>query len=279
MEQETPQPETPNIPKKLVSVSEITAYMFCPRKLWLQKVKGIREPPSKEMILGGMKHKSLELFTNYEKEFITQIPKDLPKSELDQAYHELMRKCAIKAYQSNRNVAEKFDIILTTFLAEFLPTTEREIAIRIPPLLEAMKSYIGLELWNNLKPKYKSEVSIESEDLGIKGRIDRVEFSDSILFSEDIIPYEIKTREQEKIWDSDKIQLAAYALLLENRFRKKIPMGIIELRHSKKQIEITEELKAQVLEIADKVRNLQGEMPSSFSKCQSCKLKQDCLDN
>ena len=258
------------MPKEIISVSDITSYLFCPRKLWLSRVKGIREPPNREMILGRIKHKALELFSLIEQEFILFISSPMNKEELIEEYKNLIRQSAIKAYEMNADIAEKFSLNLTTFLAEFLPSTENEINLRIKPLLEAMKLYSGREIWEHLTPKYKVEFSLISESLGIKGRIDRVSFSN------EIIPFEIKTRVKERIYDTDKIQLAAYALLLEDRYKTKIAKGIVEMKTKKQEIILDDDLKSQVLELAEKVRNIQPEFPSSFSKCQSCGLKEEC---
>lgn len=257
--------------KQIVSVSDITAYLYCPRKLWFAKVKGIREPPNRAMILGRIKHRALELFNILEKDFIINISNPLEKEEIESIYKEIMRQAALQAFQENADIAERFSLFVTTFLAEFLPLTENEIKIRIPPLMQAMKFYSGREIWENLSPKYKVELALLSEELGIKGRIDRVSFAENIL------PFELKTRGKEEVYKGDKIQLAAYALLLEDKYKTPINIGIIEAGNKKQEIQLTEELKKEVLEIAEKVRNLQEEFPSSFSKCEKCSLREECF--
>lgn len=258
--------------KEIISVTDITAFMFCPRKLWLQKIKGIKVEPTEKMILGRIKHKALEIFNDLEKNFILSINFPLTEIHAKEKYSKLMEESATQAFNLNIYSAKDFSITLKSFLDEFLPNTKNEISVRIPPLLEAMKKFQGREIWENLTPKYQAELSLLSEKFAIKGRVDRV------LFAEKIIPFEIKTRIKEKIFDSDKIQLAAYSLLLEDNFNKKIKKGIIEMKNKKIEIEITDELKNKVLEIAEKVRNIQGEFPSSFSKCQSCNLKEICSE-
>lgn len=257
--------------KQIISVSDITAYLFCPRKLWLAKVKGIREPPNSKMILGRIKHRALELFNMIERDFIININRKMEKKEIEEIYKEIMREAAIRAFQENAEMAKRFNINVTTFLAEFLPSTENEIKIRIPPLLKAINFYSGREIWENLTPKYKVELSLLSEELGIKGRADRVAFSETIL------PYEIKTRGKEEVYKSDKIQLAAYALLLEDKYKKPIEKGIVEMKNKKEEIILDKTLKDEVLMIAEKVRNLQEEFPSSFSKCENCFFKEECF--
>ncbi len=259
--------------KKLVNITEITQYLYCPRKLWLKKVKGIREKPNKVMINGMIKHKALELFNINEKNFILSINSELNKEQLQEKYESLMKTSSIKAYQSYYNIASKFKINLTTFLAEFLPTTKKEVQIRIEPVLRYMKKgFFGEQLWENLKPKYKAELSIISDKFGLKGRIDRVEFSDNL------IPYEVKTRSKDIVYESDKLQLAGYALLLQDKFNQEIKKGILETKKNRKEIDLDEELKNKVLDIAEKIRNLMKEpsLPSNFNKCKYCSLTEYC---
>ena len=123
----------------------------------------------------------------------------------------------------------------------------------------------------NLSPKYLSELSIESEDLGLKGRIDRVK-----IYSE-IIPYEIKTRAE--VYEGDRIQLAGYALLLESKFNQKIEKGVVETETSNQEVALTQELKERVLEIAEEIRNFEKnepEFPANFQKCQKCVFNKEC---
>ena len=257
--------------KQIISVSDITAYLYCPRKLWLAKIKGIREPPNRAMILGKIKHRALELFNLLEKDFIITISRKLEEKEIEETYKEIMRTSALQAFQENADMAERLSLYVTTFLAEFLPLTENEIKLRILPLLQAMKLYSGREIWENLTPKYKVELALLSEELGIKGRIDRVSFTENIL------PFELKTRGKDDVYKSDKIQLAAYALLLEEKYKQPVKIGIVEAGNKKQEIELTEELRNEVLEIAEKVRNLKEEFPSNFSRCKNCSLKDECF--
>jgi len=107
--------------------------------------------------------------------------------------------------------------------------------------------------------------------LGLRGRIDRVKIDEGIF------PYEIKTRE--KVYESDKIQLAGYALLLEQEFSRKVEKGIVEFLGKQEEVLLDETLKNKVLEIADKIRNLKEDTAftsSNFSKCEKCEMRESC---
>ncbi len=180
------------------------------------------------------------------------------------SFYEIIRK--------NYSLLDSFRINKEEFFSKIMRDARREVSLRVDAVKTALeKGFLGKQLWENLSPKYITELSISSEKLGIKGRVDRIEVA------EEIIPYELKTRNE--IYEQDKLQLASYALLLEEEFGKPINLGVVEVLGKSQKIQITPELKGEVLRIADIIRNFKEipEMPSSFSKCNNCRIKEDCL--
>lgn len=131
-------------------------------------------------------------------------------------------------------------------------------------------------MWENLSPKYFSEYRLESEALGLKGRVDRFSLEKTPKLK--IIPFEIKNRGGE-IYHEDEVQITAYTMLLEDKFKVPIKTALIESGKIKHKIEINTETKKQVLEIAEKIRNLKTTpppIPSNFNKCRYCGLSEFC---
>jgi CRISPR/Cas system-associated exonuclease Cas4 (RecB family) len=65
---------------------------------------------------------------------------------------------------------------------------------------------------------------------------------------------------------------------LQEEFGKKIEKGIVETKKKQEEIEITDEMKEKVLEIAEKIREMKdAEMPNNFNKCKNCRLREDCF--
>lgn len=255
---------------KVINVTDITEYLYCPRKVYLRLIKGIRSPPTRPMILGMLRHNVFDIFSKNESALVSSIKERISESQIKYLYDNLLREIVDEIYQHNYSLASKFDILHKDFIKSVSESMTPEISLRVGVIKKTIDSgFLGKELWRNLKPKYLTEYKLESPEIGLRGRIDR------IRFAEDILPFEIKTREN--VYESDKIQLAAYALLLEQEFGKPIAQGIIEFRGNQQQVELTEELKNQVLVLADKIRNMtQGEMPSNFSKCKNCQLREQC---
>jgi len=255
--------------KKLINITDITSYLYCPRKLWL-KSKGFKEPPNQKMILGYLKHKTLDIFNKNESSLVSGIKQKISQPELNQLYKDTLLEISKEVLSSHENQAKAFGIDEKDFLKQVLKISEPEIKLRVESISQALElGFLGKELWRELKPKYLTEFEIISSELGLKGRIDRIKFHDSI------IPYELKTRED--IFDSDKIQLAGYALLLEKEFNKPVNLEIVETSTQSQEVLLNQELKDNVLEIADKIRALEEpSFPSNFSKCQACSLRKEC---
>lgn len=261
--------------KKLINVSDISSYIYCPRKLYLSIVSGIRSPPNKLMIEGKLRHNILEGFSKKEESLVKQIREDCEPQELLLLYQNFLKDIAKEIFLKNNNMIECFSINRSELFKKILTNFDEDILIRISSIKKAIsEGFLGEELWKNLKPKYISEMKLESDILGLRGRIDRVEFND-----DKIIPYELKSRDN-KIFFSDEIQLTAYAMLLEDNYKKIIREGVVECSGKKQKLEIKQENKNIVLEIAEKIRNIDNsvpDMPSSFGKCANCDLREDCL--
>lgn len=260
----------------IINITDITTYLFCPRKIYLKKVKKIKEKPTKDMISGMLKHKIFDIFNKNEKLLVYSIEEKKTLDDLFNLYKDYIKNISLEIIKFNKEILKKFDIKTNNFIEQTIKNMENEIVIRILSIKEKIdQGLFKEELWENLKPKFLTEFKIVSENLGLKGRIDRIEIG------EEIIPYEIKTREE--IFFQDKIQLAGYALLLEDKFNTKIDYGIVEVKSKKEKIPITPQFKEKVLFLADKIREIikeEKEIPinNNFKKCENCKFKYICFE-
>ena len=230
----------------------------------------MRERPNKTMILGGLKHRVFDSFNKSEARIVAQIDKNLNDEEILLIYSRGLDRLIQEITSSNFRTFEAFYINFDDFSKEVKSFMTRELELRVKAVKKALGlGFFGRELWINLQPKYLTEFKIESDEIGIKGRIDRVEFG------EKIVPYELKTRD--KIFESDKIQLAAYALLLESEFSRKVDKGVIETGQDRKEIEINEEFKKKVIEIAEEIRSMDEDLSwKNLRRCKFCRPEYGC---
>lgn len=263
--------------RKLINVSEINAWLYCPRKVFITKVLKIFQPPNRAMTIGKIKHSILENFSKQEEKLISQIDSNFDSIDLVFVYQDFLKNIAQKVFLENQEAINKFLIDKDDILKKVMGDFSEDIKLRVASIKDALaKGFVKEEIWKNLDYIYLSEIRLESEAIGLKGRVDRIKVSRS---DNTIIPYELKSRE-DNIFHSDELQLTAYAMLLEPFYKTIIRKGIIEVGNTKKELLITQENKDEVLKIADLIRNIEGSEPppilSNFKKCQYCDFKEEC---
>ena len=268
----------------MLNVTDLSSYLYCPRKFYLQKIKGIRTPPTKPMIEGLIRHEVIEKFANNEKYIILNFTQKLEKQDIVNSFQNLLNNLNEIIIEKHRPKINQFSISPRELIKKINLQMQNDFQLRANAISNTMQGgFLGAELWANLKPKYFSEMRLASEKLGLKGRADRVMIAD-----ETIIPFELKTREAEKIYPSDEIQLTAYAMLLEEKYNQPIPLAILESGNTKHELTITQENKNKVIELIKEINELirkstsqtgyrpNPKFPSSFAKCQICELGEEC---
>ena len=120
-------------------------------------------------------------------------------------------------------------------------------------------------------------VPLWSDVLGLAGKADAIEFHGNTPY-----PVEYKSGKKRE-WGHDDIQLCAQAICLEEMTGQEVPLGSIYHHGSRRrrEVEFTEELRAQVEDITMKVRGMLGEStipaPLADKRCDRCSLNQSCL--
>lgn len=115
-----------------------------------------------------------------------------------------------------------------------------------------------------------------SEFYGLVGRPDRIE-----QVGRHLIPEEWKS--SKKVSNGHKLQLGTYFILIETMYGEPPPYGFVVLGDgSRHKVENTEELRAEVLTIAEKIRErrraIGEEIPvrQPVWKCRMCGQRENC---
>jgi len=96
------------------------------------------------------------------------------------------------------------------------------------------------------------------------------------------IPVELKpNRSGDEPYDSDRLQVAAYCLLLEDANAKAPPFGVLRYRDRTFQIDYTPDLRAYVLELLDHMRACLAASDvershASRERCSGCGFARSC---
>lgn len=242
--------------------TDIADYSVCPWKVYYRRVLGIYMEATGPMAVGWMEHEAWRRFYSY----------------LD---HTAMDEPAVNLLVS-RSASEALDWALLGF--DHYPSSLRSHTPELELILSKEVSRIAGKLRENAPPEsilpLLTEASLGSLELGIRGRVDLVYKS-----KDGYEPWDIKTgKPPSELLDAYKLQVTAYALLLEANFKCFVKAG--GLRFTSLGVDqsfpITQQLRAEVIKITKSIREmlLTGTHPTvkrlMLPHCGHCGFQQTC---
>src|SRR3989338_6214342 len=267
-----------------ISVTLLSSYLYCSRKLFLEKVLKLEEPPKESLVMGSIRHETYDGINKKEEDIVVSITKRMGLEDIQGLYKREYLKILRKAVTSNKKRLEDVKIgVLDAYKKSFPFIMEESVmrAANIYSFIEKNMVY-GKELWEKLTPKIMSELRVESDELKLKGIIDQVH-----VYDNEYVPFELKTGRtpSDGVWPSHRIQIAAYSLLLQEKFNKQIKEGFVVYLFSKEKRHITINtfMKQEVKQILDDIIALleSKELPdfcNNENKCKKCGLRQTCYN-
>lgn len=263
----------------MIAVSALPAYIYCPRKFYLQYVLEVKPIETDRIVKGEVKHNVFDQINKTEEEIVKRISLENIK-EIGAVYKQEYYKALMNSIQEKEEAIRKVGINKVELLEETWARLMQEAEMRAKHIAEfAQKNQLfGKELWDNLKPKYLTEVSIRSTNLKLRGRIDRVEVEE-----EKHTPIELKTGKmpQNGMWPGDRIQLGSYILLLQQQH--KAEQGFLEYTEYsvRKKLVMDENLKEEIINLVEEVHDTvnKKELPRKICderRCKNCFVREGC---
>ena len=123
-----------------------------------------------------------------------------------------------------------------------------------------------------------NELYLESEALGLKGKIDVLDLEGART-----VPVERKRAESGDYYRSDELQLAGYCLLLEEHLGEPVREGAIYLYETDQRmhVPITDDHREAVREQVEAMQSMTIESVPPFtdnpSKCEACSVREYCM--
>ena len=267
-----------------ISVALLSSYLYCSRKLFLEQVLKLKEPPKESLALGTIRHQIYDHINKKEKEIAVSITKKESLESIQNLYRQQYLGILREAILRNKKSINGLNLNILGIYKKIFPYVEEECLMRASNIFSFMESnnVFGEELWEKLTPKIMSEMKVDSEKLRLKGVIDQVYAYESCH-----VPFELKTGSAPSagVWPSHRIQVVAYSLLLEEKFGRQIKEGFVFYLDSKekRRIAINPFMKDEVTQITDKVVSiLEGKELPDFcvnkNKCKSCGIRQSCYN-
>ena len=252
----------------MIQVTDLVTLRLCPYRFYLEKIQKKKVPTTQEMYLGTVYHKIAEETVRRESQIIAELkPGCRSRQVFDLLYMEYCRVI--------RNVILRRKLKLTSLnidcesllqeLREFYKEAALQKALSVKKALE--KKEEGIIVGD-------VEYYIEDTDLGLLGRVDRIEIHGDVL-----LPVEIKTVEKKRPAFSEVLQLAGYALLLERERCPAVKRGIIEYPSTRMLVDIPDNLTEYIMKLRDHALPiLGGDVPEKVrtDKCDRCHFFETC---
>ena len=259
-----------------VHVSTLNQYSFCPRSVYLSYVLRLDPEPGIERLRGLLGHAiRKELCLRQSKLIEKTIGADIENLLLLELEKILEDIPYIYRNLLDRNSSDDFDY--KDCIPGIRSELEGEISV-IGDKLGIMIEELGIDDAIKIISPWKVEYSLRSDKLNFSGRIDKV-MKDKVMGKDAYVPVEIKTgKVSDGVWEGDRLQTCAYAMLLEDAFelKKAIPFGFVEYTRvqEKRPVMTTEQLRRRVINTRDEIIDIfDGKVPgacASDRKCQSC---------
>lgn len=261
-----------------IHVSALNQYSFCPRALYLSEVLKIKPQPSLKRDLGIVGHAIRKELSLRQANLLGKVKTP------DEVQIALLRELENILRDIPYIYKEKLPLTTHKIISEIRPQILKEINLMNERLV-AMIEEFGLEESLKKLTPWRVEFSLKSDKLLFSGRIDKVMKEEGTY-----IPIEIKTGEPaDNVWEGDKLQTCAYAMLLEEKFKltEKIKFGWVEYTkiQEKRPVMTTEQLRRKVLYTRDEIIEiLKGKKIPEIcphgneKKCQSCAFKEKCYE-
>ena len=240
----------------LLSVTDLTGYMFCPRKLYMRKILKIIEPQTKATVLGTLRHATHEQLSKLDESVIRQLNKDHSEDEATTIFSKNYLRALRDTVNTHRSHLKEVGLEAEDVFIDVWPFIHEEANVHAKDVLALAKStgLYGDELIRQL-PKVISEHHLVSESLQLKGIIDRIE-----IVKGQYIPYELKTGSApaEGVWPGHKIQVGCYMMMLEEAFKMPVREGYVKYLDCRadRRVVMNPFLEIEVKELIEKVNRM-----------------------
>ncbi len=265
----------------MIAVSLLGSYLYCPRRIFLERVMEIKPPPSPYLVQGSVKHQVYDLINKNEQDLVTSIKTFIPFSDIFSIYRKKYYKLLSNTIVEYKPKLKELNIDPLKLFHNSWKNYLKEAKLRSENIFKFIKKHniYGQQLWENLTPKYLTEYKVKSENLQLRGIVDKIEISNNSY-----TPIELKsgTPPNTGVWPGNKIQLLAYLLILKEKFNAN--EGYIHYVDSddKRPVILNPFSEQEVIKIRDSLLNLFNlkqppEIVENKNKCTNCNLKEQCF--
>ncbi len=265
----------------MINVSSISEYIYCPVKTYIKYTES-HDIQTTAMITGKLVHEIRRGFEELIKRNLWSVDEKMEIRDIFESLFEDVPEFVENKTQKYHD-AQLIDIgtkkRICRDLKSDLELDSWTVAIKTQKIIKKSRKK-GEDIVDLLFPPLLIEFSIEDSELSLRGKLDRIEIIDGIYY-----PIEIKTGlpPMKGVWKSDAIQIAAYAILMEEEFNKEVPVGFVDYLGAgqRRPVMVNTSLREDLLNVLEDMQSMfeGGEIPElkqSPKKCVKCDYADFC---
>ncbi|HIH61555.1 MAG TPA: Dna2/Cas4 domain-containing protein [Methanobacteriales archaeon] len=242
-----------------IQVSFISEYLFCPFKVYF-----MGETDLENIQRNRLFREAYNNFRDFVRDLLPLINKEMGVSEIE----DLLRK-------------EIGRLPVTSEIKNLLEMEAKIESVKIKRLMDVTGKNGG-DIIEFITIPSLNDYRIHDDDLELSGNIHRIE-----IIKGKYHPVKIKVGLPpfRGVWDSDALEIAAYALLIEKEFNSEVLLGFVDymIVGERRPVTIDYTLRENLLSILEEIKGvLSGDTPSTKPnprKCKKCNYNNICPDN
>lgn len=267
-----------------IPVYMLSAYEYCSRKLFLEKVANMGRVRPEKSIMLDIEHDTLHKINTKQVLAIKSIDRSVPFEDLAELLKREFGKSLRNSVEKRKDELKELGLSVPKVFKSLWPRIVIESTDRAKAVYEFKENeeVVGEELWQGLRPKIMSNVSLESIDLGLAGVVDQVRYYDDKITA---IVHKKGLTPKTGVWPSHRLQLASYLIILKKMYENRKVDGFIRYIDGAqmRRVSLNPFMKHEVKSVREKVIKLlqSPQLPpktTNLNKCAACPLKEDCYD-
>ncbi len=265
----------------MIPVNWLSKYVYCPMKLYLEVVAGIKPKLELRMLLGTIGHSILLKAFAQDEKIISRYSPEMDQNSLFSSFWKRYLDIAFVELTKQKPELSAFNIELLDVFDSMKPILQRLARLRSKEVAVFASSVNvhGKQLTKLIYPKYQVNLKLESDRLQLKGEIDLVE---SYKDFKQIVDLKLSEPPNYGLWPTDQIQLGAYTLLLREITKQPVKAAVFYVKYgNRKSISINPLLEKEVYNVRDRILEMttkrnKPEFKINKQKCDSCSLAEHC---
>lgn len=264
----------------MITVSSIKQHMYCPMQLYIKTHVDMNENENYQLAI-EIKKLKIDIQDLIQKN-MRKIKKEMPIHEIENILSE-----NINTYiENSTNAIQSMDLGLeTSQVNEIIDNTHFNIKITALKIKQVMLTYDkhAYAITDMFFPNCMYSYMIKDKSLDLIGVCDKIEIIDGKYY-----PVTLKNGNPplKGVWDQDAVELASYAILLEEEFETDVFVGFVDYEKigERRPVVMDVNLRKGFFEVIREVKEIveNKKLPNvkkCAKKCELCEYEEICLKN